>query len=218
MPGMTGITEMTGKLYDITPMVSTRLGVWPGDTPLGREMLQHLDRGDTVTLSTIHATVHLGAHADAPNHYLQDGEDIASRSLELYLGPCQVICAPVERGGRVGVDDLQGEITEPRVLIATGAFPDPDSWNDDFAGLEPALIDHLASLGVRTIGIDTPSVDPITSKDLPTHAAIARHDMAILEGLALGDVPAGRYELIALPLRLEGFDASPVRAVLRTLD
>lgn len=209
---------MSGIFYDITPTVSTKLGIWPGDSPLSREVLQDMAKGDTTTLSTIRTTVHLGAHADAPNHYVVDGCDIASRSLDFYIGPCQVVHAPVERGLRVGVGDLRSEITEERVLIATGSFPDPDSWNDDFAGLEPALIDFLASKDVRTIGIDTPSVDLITSKDLPSHAAVARHDMAILEGLVLGNVPAGRYELIALPLKLEGFDASPVRAVLRVID
>jgi arylformamidase len=68
---------------------------------------------------------------------------------------------------------------------------------------------------VRLIGIDTPSVDLFTSKDLPAHQRFLANDMAILEGLVLHEVPPGRYELIALPLKLAGFDASPVRAVLR---
>jgi arylformamidase len=103
------------------------------------------------------------------------------------------------------------------VLIATNSFPDPERWNADFAGLEPALVDELAGAGVRLVGVDTPSVDLADSKDLPSHARCLAHGMAILEGLVLAGVPDGRYELIALPLRLEGFDASPVRAVLRTL-
>jgi arylformamidase len=65
--------------------------------------------------------------------------------------------------------------------------------------------------------VDTPSVDPFDSRDLPTHHAILHHDLAILEGLDLAAVPEGVYELIALPLRLVGFDASPVRAILRSL-
>ena len=67
------------------------------------------------------------------------------------------------------------------------------------------------------MGLDTPSVDPFSSRDLPSHQAFLRHDMAILEGLVLDDVPEGLYELVALPLRLAGFDASPVRAILREL-
>jgi arylformamidase len=68
---------------------------------------------------------------------------------------------------------------------------------------------------VILVGIDTPSVDLFASKDLPAHGRFLAHGMAILEGLVLRDIPDGDYELIALPLRLEGFDASPVRAVLR---
>jgi arylformamidase len=101
------------------------------------------------------------------------------------------------------------------VLVKTGTFPDPTKWNSDFAALSVELVEALAARGAITIGIDTPSVDVQDSKDLPAHKAMLRHDMAILEGLVLAGVPAGVYELIALPLRLVGFDASPVRAVLR---
>lgn len=111
--------------------------------------------------------------------------------------------------------DLDGEITESRVLIATGTFPDPEAWNVDFAGLAPELIDHLADRGVRLIGVDTPSVDLFDSKGLPAHRRCLARDVWIVEGLVLGAVPPDRYELIALPLKLEGFDASPIRAVLR---
>ncbi len=202
-------------LYDISPAINARLAVWPGDTPPTREVLCDMARGDAITLSTLRATVHLGAHADGPGHYGLGAPAIDQRSLEFYLGACQVIDAPVARGARVGVSDLRGAASAPRVLLKTGTFPDPTRFNEDFAALSVELIDMLASVGVRTVGIDTPSVDPFSSKDLPAHKAILRHDMAILEGLALAAVPAGEYELIALPLRLEGFDASPVRAVLR---
>jgi arylformamidase len=204
-------------LYDISPLISPSLGVWPGDTPLSREVLLDMRTGDNLTLSTLHATVHLGAHADAPGHYAADGAGIGARALELYLGPCQVLRVNVARCARVTVCDLRVPITAERVLFATGTFPDPQNWNTDFAALDPELADYLHERGVRLIGIDTPSVDLFDSKDLPTHHVILRHDMAILEGLVLGHVPEGVYELIALPLRLDGFDASPVRAVLRTV-
>jgi arylformamidase len=103
------------------------------------------------------------------------------------------------------------------VLLATGTFPDPESFNEDFAALSPQLVERLHHAGVILVGVDTPSVDPFASKDLPAHHTFLKYDMAILEGLVLQDVPEGVYELIALPLNLEGFDASPVRAVLRTL-
>ena len=87
--------------------------------------------------------------------------------------------------------------------------PDPTRWSEDFAALSPQLVDHLHERGVKLVGIDSPSVDLFDSKDLPAHQRVLAHDMAILEGLVLGDVPEGIYELIALPLPLAGFDASP---------
>jgi arylformamidase len=203
------------RIFDITPRISPRLAVWPGDTPASREVLLDLKAGDVVTLATLRATVHLGAHADAPSHYGAEAEPIEHRSLRHYLGPCQVIAAHVPRGARVGPDALTAKVAAPRVLFTTGTYPDPCHFNEDFAALAPELIDRLHAQGVITVGIDTPSIDLFDSKDLPAHRAVLRHDMAILEGLALRDVPPGVYELIALPLPLEGFDASPVRAVLR---
>jgi arylformamidase len=208
-------------IYDITPAITPELKVWPGDTPVSREVLLDIEKGDTITLSTLRATVHLGAHADGPNHYGR-GPGIGERRLEHYLGGCQVVDADVQRGERVGPGHIErwggvGAIREKRVLVRTGTFADPTVFNEDFAGLSVALIDALAARGVITVGIDTPSVDLFSSKDLEAHKAILGRDMAILEGLVLCDVPRGRdvYELIALPLKLMGFDASPVRAVLR---
>lgn len=205
-------------LIDITPVLSERTAVYPGDTPPAREVLWRLEDGAPVTLSTLRTTVHVGAHADAPSHYGLDGRTMEAQPIELYVGPCHVIRARGRRGARVGLADLECEPPRTeRLLIHTGTFDGIEHWNEDFAGLEPELIDHLAGLGVRLVGIDTPSVDTQESKDLPAHGRFLAHDMAIVEGLVLGDVEPGAYELIALPLALEGFDGSPVRAVLRTL-
>ena len=203
--------------YDITPPITAKLAVWPGDTPLSREVLNDMARGDNITLSTLRATTHLGAHADGPNHYGKDAPAIDERGLDYYLGPCQVIRVGVARATRITSAMLPSEVTKSRVLFATGTFPDPENWNRDFAALSVELVDFLHERGVITVGIDTPSVDLFESKDLPAHKAILRCNMSILEGLVLKDVPEGTYELIALPLRLVGFDASPVRAVLRTV-
>jgi arylformamidase len=202
-------------IYDLTPPITEQLKVWPGDTPPSREVLCDLRRGDNITLSTLRATVHLGAHADAPSHYAAAAPAIHERSLDYYFGPCQVIRVAVPRATLVTADLLRQPIRAERVLIATGTFPNPELFNTDFAALDPDLVRRLHEQGVRLIGIDTPSVDLFDSKDLPSHQTFRRCDMAILEGLVLQDVPEGIYELIALPLRLVGFDASPVRAILK---
>lgn len=204
-------------IYDLTPLISERLRVWPGDTPPAREVLLDMRKGDNITLSTLHATVHLGAHADAPSHYGADAPSIDARSLDYYLGLCQVVRVAVARHTRIAPAMLTTPIRAPRVLVATGTFPNAEHFNEDFAALSPELIETLHAQGVKTVGIDTPSVDLFESKVLAAHQMFLRLDMAILEGLVLEGVPEGLYELIALPLRLEEFDASPVRAVLRTL-
>jgi arylformamidase len=209
-------------IYDISPPISLGLAVWPGDTPPTREVLLEIGRPvpkacgivSNITLSTLHATVHLGAHADAPSHYGAGAPAIDERALDYYVGRCQVIRVRVSRGGLV-TPKLLPPISAERVLIATGTYPDPEQFNEDFAALAVEAVESLSRQGVKLVGVDTPSVDPFSSKELPAHQACLRHDMAILEGLVLKNVPEGVYELIALPLRLVGFDASPVRAILR---
>jgi arylformamidase len=172
-------------------------------------------RGDNLTLSTLCSTVHVGAHVDAPSHYGAEADSIERRPLELYLGPCQVVRVTVGRGRRIPAEAVPVEPLAERLLFATGTYPDPTRFNEDFAALAPEAIDLLHERGVRLVGIDTPSIDLCDSKDLPSHLTCLRHDMAILEGIVLDGVPEGLYELIALPLKLQEFDASPVRAVLR---
>lgn len=216
---MTG-PDRERRVFDISPPLTANLAVFPGDTPLGREVLLRREDGASVTLSTLRATVHLGAHVDAPSHYGTGAATIEATPLARLLGPCTVV-RPGSTAGRVSDEDLAdalaGRAPAERVLVATDSYVDPNRWTPGFTSLAPEAIDWLAGRGVRTIGVDTPSVDAADSKDLPAHAAVLRHGMTILEGLVLADVPAGSYELIALPLRLVGFDGSPVRAVLREL-
>jgi len=207
-------------LIDITPLVSSRLKVFPGDTEFSRDVLLDIARGDHITLSTIRGTVHLGAHADAVSHYARGGATIEAMPLDLYVGPCRVIDVSTRAhdARRVAVADLgAAPIDVERILLRTDSAIDTERWHDRFLGLEPALVDHLADRGVKLVGVDTPSVDTGDSKDLPAHARCRARRVAIVEGLALSRVEPGRYEFIGLPLKLEGGDGSPIRAVLRRL-
>jgi len=202
------------RLIDISPAVTEDLAVWPGDIPYRRDTSSSLDAGDHLELSSIRTTVHLGAHADAPSHYVKGGQGIGERSLDYYYGPCQVLQVRTDPGQRILPGDLSGAIQVPRLLLKTGSYPDPDQFQESFTSLSPELVDHAHDAGVILIGINTPSVDPFSDKALQSHQALARHDMANLEGLVLDAVEPGRYTLIALPLRIPDADASPVRAVL----
>jgi arylformamidase len=211
-------------LWDISPPIASDSPVFPGDTAYAQRWTAEIGPGCPVNVSAITLSPHVGAHADAPLHYARDGRTIGAVDLDPFLGPCRVIHA-IDRGPLIVRADLAGAMVSgssapapppPRVLVRTCRRA-PTRWTSDFAAFAPDTIAWLASLGVRLIGIDTPSIDPADSKTLDSHQQLLAHDMRVLENLVLDDVDAGDYELIALPLKLTGADASPVRAVLRAL-
>ncbi len=206
------------RIIDISPPVSAAIAVWPGDTPFTVDWAARLEEGDSTNTATVRTTPHLGAHADGPLHYEHDAPGIGEVDLEPYLGRCRVVdvtgSAVVDEEAVFG-HELHGA---ERILFRTGTFPDYRSWNDGFAWLAPDLVRRLGKMGVKLVGIDTPSVDAFDSKELPTHHVLAGLGMRNLEGLDLSRAEEGDYELIALPLPWTEVDSSPVRAVLRTLD
>lgn len=213
-------------IIDISPLLTSKTPVWPGDRALSREVACRVEDGATITLSSLHTTVHIGAHADAPSHFAAGAPSIAEVPLAAYVGLCWVAAAQADpETGLVRREGLhlpsppvaaRDDVTPPRrLLLKTDSVGDPQQWSDEFAAVDPELIAWLGERGTRLLGIDTPSVDPFSSKDLPAHQALLRYEVVNLEGLDLRQVEDGWYELIALPLRLAGFDASPVRAILR---
>jgi arylformamidase len=211
-------TDGDSMIHDISPLLSPDLPVWPGDTPYSSAPTWEMVDGCPVRVSKLTMSTHTGAHCDAPAHYAADGASIDAVALDPYLGPCRVIdCIGA---ARVEPDHVRAALPgmPARVLLRTYAQAPADRWDSDFACVAAATIDLLAEHGAVLIGIDTPSLDPQESKSMDAHHAIRRHGMAILEGIVLDQVEAGDYELIALPLKLKGLDASPVRAILRTLN
>lgn len=205
-------------IHDISPLVDGKTAVWPGDTPFTSRDLLRIADGATVDLSTITLTCHMGAHADAPSHYVRGAESIDQVPLERYLGPCLLVDVK-PRDHAVRPEDLAGVDLRgaERLLLRTGCIKDRTVFPQPVTCLTVALVERMADAGIVLVGLDSPSVDRFDSKDLPVHKALHARGIANLENLALEGVPPGRYELIALPLRLHGRDASPVRAVLRPL-
>ncbi|MDO9112174.1 MAG: arylformamidase [Polaromonas sp.] len=204
------------KIWDISPAVDEQAAVFPGDAAYSQKLHFALSPGCPVNVNTLTFSPHTGAHADAPMHYANGAPAIGAVDLLPYLGPCRVIhcldCGPLVEPQHIAhaLADLP-----PRVLLRTTAAAS-QSWAF-FTAIAPATLALLATKNIALVGIDTPSVDPATSQDLPSHHLLLEHDLRVLENLVLDDVPEGDYELIALPLKLTQADASPVRAVLREL-
>ncbi|WP_332814538.1 arylformamidase [Ramlibacter sp.] len=204
------------RLWDISPPVHAGSPVFPGDTPYGQQWAAQIAPGCPVNVSSLTLSPHVGAHADAPLHYDPEGAAAGALDLDPYLGPCRVIHA-IGRRPLVHWEDLAhaAQGLPPRVLVRTYQRHPVDRWDAGLAAFDAGTIERLADAGVRLVGIDTASIDPADSKELPSHQAIRRRGLRVLENLLLDQVPEGDYELIALPLKLMTADASPVRAVLR---
>jgi len=205
-------------LWDISPPVHAGSPVFPGDTAYSQRWSATLGPGCPVNVSALTLSPHVGAHADAPLHYDADGAAVGTLALEPYLGRCRVIHA-IGRGPLIEWAHLSHALHDlpPRVLVRTYAHAPLDRFDDTLTAYDAGTVERLADAGVMLIGIDTASIDPAASKDLPSHQVIRRRGLRVLENLLLDDVPEGDYELIALPLKLTTADASPVRAVLRAL-
>jgi len=204
------------RIWDISQTLRPDLPVWPGDTAFSFERTWKMEDNSPVNVGRMTMSTHSGTHADAPLHYAADGLDAASMDLSPYLGECLVIDA---RGvsNEIDIGDLPHIDSADRVLFRTwDTFPH-DQWRSDWLPIAPETVEWLALQGVRLIGTDAPSVDPQDSKTMAAHLAVLDHDLRILEGLVLDDVPEGRYELIALPLKVAGGDAGLCRAILRGL-
>ena len=203
-------------IWDISPAIDESSAVFPGDTAYSQRLHFALGPGCPVNVNSITLSPHTGAHADAPLHYAADGAAVGQLDLAPYLGPCRVVhcigCGPLVEPADIA-HALEG--LPARVLVRTRQKA-TQAW-DAFSAYAPATLELLAGRGVLLVGIDTPSDDPATSSALPAHHQLLQHRMRVLENLVLDAVPPGDYELIALPLKLVRADASPVRAILRTL-
>ncbi|MFZ6861539.1 arylformamidase [Undibacterium sp. Ji67W] len=205
------------QLWDISPAIQAGIPVWPGDSEYTAETTWQIADGCPVKVSKISMSTHTGAHCDAPSHYGVDGKAIDEVDLQTYTGSCRVIhCIGA---AQVLPEHVQPYLTQipPRVLFRAYQQAPQMQWDSNFPYVSSAAIELLAAHGVKLIGIDSPSLDPQESKTLDAHLCVKKHQMAILEGIVLDDIVAGDYELICLPLKLKGLDASPVRAVLRSL-
>jgi arylformamidase len=203
---------------DISQRLDERVAVWPGDTPFSYKLTWNKEESGSVNVGQITMSTHTGTHIDAPFHFDDEGKKVIDLDVNLYIGRSRVIHLPNKSS--IGVKELADFELEgvTRLLIKTDAWADRRQFPAAIPEIGPDAASYLAKLGVRLIGLDLPSVDPIDSKELLAHHELAAHGIHILEGLVLDNITPGDYELAALPLSLAEADGSPVRAVVRRID
>lgn len=213
-------------LIDISRTLNPGIAVWPGDTRFSLQTRWSMAAGSPVNLTTLTLSAHTGTHVDAPFHFDQAGATLDQVALAPYWGLAQVVTIHRATGALAPSDFAHVDIARSPRLLVRSARPansarsayDPSLFMTEIVYPTPALADWLGHQGVVLYGTDAPSMDPVQSKDLPGHHALRRNGIAILEGLDLRAAPDGVYELVALPLKIEGGDGSPVRAVLRMIE
>ncbi|MEH7437789.1 arylformamidase [Neobacillus drentensis] len=203
------------RIYDISRKLENGMPVWPGDTPFQYDVSWPMEESGSVNVGRLELSTHTGTHVDAPFHFDNNGKRIIELDLNLYIGPARVV--DMEGKDSIGPADVKGINLDgvTRIIFKTLAWKNSDLFPEKIPHIEPELAPYLAEKGIRLIGLDVPSVDPIDSKELLAHHSLNQHGIHILESLLLDEIEPGDYELIALPLPLVEGDGSPVRAILR---
>jgi arylformamidase len=210
------------QIFDVSRALANDLAPWPGDTAFHFKLKWKMAEGATVNVGAVEMGVHNGTHADAPFHFAPGAGTIDQVPLETYLGEAVVVdltqLFEANQSRQITITDLESSAPNlaaaPRLLLKTGVWRDSRHFPESIPVIAPDVPEWLGAQKVKLLGLDLPSVDPIEAKTLVNHHALAAAGIAIVESLDLSAVEAGTYHFSALPLRIQGGDAGPVRAIL----
>ena len=206
------------KAYDISVTLGEEAAVYPGDPPFSTEEVFSFAGGAEARVSSFRSCAHSGTHLDLPAHFEARAPGLESFPPERFILPAQVL--EIENPRAVTREELshkalkrdQAFLFKTRNsierLVVSGIF------SEDYVYLETGAAELCVELGSPLVGLDYYSIDRYGENGYPAHRTVLNNGRLILEGLNLRSVPAGEYILLALPLKIKGFEASPVRAVL----
>jgi arylformamidase len=205
---------------DITLPVREEYPAWPGDRPFQRRVDAVIGEGSDCNLSSISCSVHFGTHLDAPYHFIAGGRSVEQLDLGLLIGDCLVVEVARE-AGIIEVADLQGLVPAGtlRLLVKTinSLRVNDRVFHTDYLAFSPKAVTWLLEQGVRLLGLDYYSIGPFGDVGETVHQIFFRdHQTIAVEGIDLGLVSPGEYQLICLPMKLVGADGAPCRLVLGT--
>ena len=207
------------RTYDITLTISPDLVVWPGDPQVEIIPISQIAKGGESNVSRIQMGVHTGTHVDAPYHFVDGAETVENLSIDLLTGRAYVLHIPDE------IDLITKEMIEessipPRTKRVLFRTRNSNFWrgrhtsfDTKYTALAPDAAATLIQRGVKLVGIDYLSIAPYKDA-VPTHEVLLKAGVIILEGIDLSKVSQGRYTLYCLPLKIDGSDGAPARALL----
>ncbi|HJP61188.1 MAG TPA: cyclase family protein [Gemmatimonadaceae bacterium] len=205
------------RIYDVSVPIRTGGLVYPGNPEITIELQQAVAKGASANVSFIRFGSHTGTHADAARHFFDDGQPVDRIPLERLIGPATLVAFPDDVRS-VTADHLRSANLKAskRVLIRTrnSALLSQREFVPDYTFLSPDGAQYLVDQGVELVGVDYLSIEQFHSGHHRTHRTLLERSVVIVEGLDLSEPPPGQYQFICLPLRLEGCDGAPARAVL----
>jgi arylformamidase len=208
------------RRFDITLAFGSGVPAWPGEPRPVLSRISDMDEGKLCNVTRLDFAVHYGTHLDAPIHFIRDGADVASLSLDVLMGPCVVARVPdhVAEIGPAELDALAIPAGCERLLLRSRNSALWDRPNHpfftDFTAFTPDGARWLVKRGLKLVGIDYLSVQRFTDREPTTHRVLLGAGIVAVEGLDLRGIESGDYDLVCLPLKLMGADGSPCRVVL----
>lgn len=206
------------KIYDVTVTIRSSMPTWPGDPVFERTLIYSITKGDSADVSIMRMGSHTGTHIDAPSHFISGAPTVEEIPIEVLVGKAQVFELGVETQiTRADLDlfDLNGC---ERILFKTrnSSLWKSDEFTPGFVHIATDAAECLVGRGVRLVGMDYLSVGEYKS-GMHVHQILLEAGVVIVEGLDLSAVEPGVYELICLPLKIQGADGAPARVLLREL-
>lgn len=214
--------KLPGRIFDVTVPLSPTLPVWPGDPHLQLESRSQIADGAQCNVTSLTCSVHTGTHVDAPVHFFDGAKGVETLPLEILMGPVTVI--DVGNASEItpdAVDAVQFMDSTRRVFFKS---TNSQLWDDlkhtfyeNFVALSPEAAQRVVERGIHLIGVDYLSVQRFQDKEPWTHYTLLKANVILVEGLDLREVEPGHYDLVCLPLKIQGCDGSPARVVLKEL-
>ncbi|MBK8092124.1 MAG: cyclase family protein [Verrucomicrobiaceae bacterium] len=203
---------------DVTVTLHDQMVHWPGDPECRITRVHEMEKGAVCNLTHLSLSAHTATHMDAPRHFIADGSTMEQMPLEAVIGRCRVIefaCEdqitlkdveklPFQRGQRV--------LFKTRNSTRSWAMKEFDK---DFISIRADAAQHLADMGVMTVGVDYLSIGGYGKDVVETHRIMLGAGIWVIEGLDLSQIRPGSYDMICLPLKIAGADGAPCRVVLR---
>ena len=206
------------RTYDVSVPISADLVTWPGDPKIAVERVERMEDGAEANVTRINMSAHSGTHVDAPCHFIEDGASVDQLPIDLLTGRVYVL--DLSNEDVINSNILENSSIPPRTRRVLFKTRNSDYWarrenqfRTDYVALSADAASFLVDRGVRLVGVDYLSVAPFEATG-PTHKILLNAGVVIVEGLDLSQVSQGRYMLYCLPLKIEGADGAPARAIL----